>query len=539
MGGGIVLACAAPESGQSADSLGGVAASFDEEAAAVVLTTADAPPVASRTGSSWIGVGDAGAVAAEDDVSVTKAALTSNGCSIPLYAEAIQQVLHPFPGSVSKLFRRGCDRHDYCYSSGKAFYGFSRESCDDRFFEDLAHICYDEYSVLNPVLPLCIAFATEFYGVVRGKGASHFENGPCTAGQVDTEQCSSHEPFENGAPISKDLILYTTNAGSTFQRAGTITVPSTKIGNTAAALAGYAFRVGVLEGNTLRLEEGDPDVSQTFSVTDVSRFALSGNRIAAVFTDRDFFLRSGGLNSTWTSGVGSVYNFALDKDRVVIATSQMKNGVRELGVWFKKGPASSAWKPLNPVDAQLNQIAIAGSRIAVIYNASFGPTAMVSDNDGLTWNFINSTDGVLDVTRFARIMDQLKVAGGRMAVRAYSDGSWNLWVTDGRLDSFLRVGNNVMSWDLLPNRLAMVTGGRLILQDLKGATVDVGTASTVKLSGNRVAFVDGGKLFVKEGTVSAAWSNRNSWTQIDTNVKDFAIWQKGDYDFEDYVDVIH
>lgn len=478
-----------------------------------------------------------GAAAGEESVGKTSAALTSNGCSEPWYAEAVQQALHPFPGLFTTLWAKACDRHDYCYSSGKAFYGYSRENCDDAFLDGMLYICQDE--IWEPIsLLTCQTAAMEFYGFVRVLAASHYEGSACTAGQVNTEECSTHEPFESTAPISKDYIFYTLTGGGTYQRSGAPSAASKLIGTTATAMAGYAFRGGYLAGGTLRLREGDPDAAATFTTNDVSRFALSGNRVASLFTNGNFFFQSGGLGSAWTSGVGSAYNFALDQDRVLVATNTSQNGVKDFGLWLKKGSATSAWKRLNPVNAQLRQIDVAGSRIAVIYQGPVAPAVLVSDNDGSTWDFVNSTDGLLDLTKYVRPMDQMKLAGRRMGIHAFSDGTWNLWVTDDSLSSFKRAGNNVTSWDLLSNRLAMVTNGRVLLQDINSRFFDVGTAQSVKLSGNRVALLDGGSLYVKDGALSDSWTNRANWTLVASNVKDYAIWQKGDYQYADYVGVI-
>lgn len=464
----------------------------------------------------------------EEDVRATDQALTSNGCSNPLFTEVIQQMLRPVPASLKSLFRPACDTHDYCYASGKAFYGLSRATCDQNFGDDLLRICSNSYPFYDPlgIRQNCETTAIEFTGAVRGAGASHYEGTPCLAGQTDTTDCSTYEPYRTNAPNSKDYVLYTTTGNKTYRVAGAPNSAKTLLPDTATSLGAYAFRSGYIANGQLRLIEGDPNTAHTIYTSPATSFKVSGNRVGAIFTNSGFLLQEGALLSGWTSNI-SAHLFDLDQDRVVVASRGA-----EYAVWLKKGPTSAPWKKIrSSPNEEVQQVSVHGSRIAVTRSYKVATT----DNDGQTWTeapflWVDETS--------------TKMAGRRlgMVVQVGNPARWDLMVTedDPRNKNYFRMSSYVTAWDTTSTRLAVISNGTLWLQDggLAGTWRSAGSAQSVKLSGNRVAFVDGGVLYVKDGSINDSWTNRANWTQVATQVRDYSIWQKGDYDVKDYVNVI-
>jgi len=483
--------------------------------------------------------------AGSEEVGQASSALTSNGCSNPAVTQFLQTILHPFTLNVGAFFRGACDRHDYCYSSGKAFYGDSRSACDSRFLSDMESKCRSDYNPANPLLLPCLTTAAECYGAVRTFGESHFENTPCLAGQTDTADCSTHEPFENRAPISKDYILFSATDNNTYFRAGAVSAATKTFGGPTSALGAYAFRAGALAGNNLYFREGEPENATQWVMTGLSKFQISGNRIGGLFQNGNFFLLNGALSSPWGSGLGSAYDFAIDQNRVLVGTTLQSGATKYYDLYFKKGSASSAYTRILRGLEKLDVIAVAGSRIATQMATTRGEAVAISEDDGATWSAL-STSGSLDPALQSFGMDRLKLAGKRITTLIYDQaaGAWNLWATDAAVAKgavYTRLANKVTNYDMTSTRLAAVTGGRLFLKDgaLTNAWIDVGPATSVQLSGNRVAFLDGSTLYALDGTPSATWSTRANWTKVATNVKSFSIWQKGSYEYADYVDVIH
>jgi Prokaryotic phospholipase A2 len=468
----------------------------------------------------------------EEDVSSTEAALTSNGCSNPQFLEAIQQMLHPVPASLKTLFKPACDQHDYCYSSGKAFYNTSRATCDQRFGEDMMALCSKKFCIAGVCEPIalsaCQLSATEFTAAVKVAGASHYEGTPCVSGQIDTTDCSTYEPFRSDAPNSKDIILYTTTAGSTYRVAGAPSSGSTLLAGTATSLSAYGFRSGYTTAdNILHTIEGDPATAQVIHQGPINVAKYSGNRTAGI-ANNGLWIQEGGLTSPWTSNL-SAFLFDLDQSRVVAASRGAEHAV-----WLKKGSLTNAWAKIwHSPSEEVQQLVVGGNTIA--FTAQY--RLHLTDDDGATWAEIPG-DPWVDNT-------QTKVAGRRIGAVVGRDQNtrWELMVTEGDPNNatWYAMSANMKAWDTTPTRLAIIQGGRLWLQDggLNQSWRDVGTAQSVKVSGNRVALLDGGKLYVKDGTVADSWTTRANWTLVASNVKNYVIWQKGDFDPKDYVNVIH
>lgn len=109
------------------------------------------------------------------------------GCSIPDVIAAIGEQL-------TDKFTAACVRHDYCYRHGYVTYGLDRETCDQRFLEDMKKECglpglLGILSILDPIEQAeCRALAASMHAAVRRYGEQAF----LTAASTD---CPYDEPL--------------------------------------------------------------------------------------------------------------------------------------------------------------------------------------------------------------------------------------------------------------------------------------------------------------------------------------------------------
>ena len=147
----------------------------------------------------------------------TPAAMPTNGCSVPLYAQLVD------PAQItafSALFSSSCNRHDTCYQT----LGASRSACDDQFRGDMRAQCDSAFNRwLNPAgWEYCRQVGAEgYYTAVRNYGAPYFAQDQSTTlgkattirNQVDAEQCGMTASRTNY--YSGSLMSYVSNAFAT------------------------------------------------------------------------------------------------------------------------------------------------------------------------------------------------------------------------------------------------------------------------------------------------------------------------------------
>lgn len=96
------------------------------------------------------------------------------GCSVP-------EVVSTIEDGLENRFAASCARHDYCYRHGYATYNLDRETCDERFLEDMNKECGQSGGLLDMLSiegikeqTKCRALAKSMHAAVRRYGAPAF-----------------------------------------------------------------------------------------------------------------------------------------------------------------------------------------------------------------------------------------------------------------------------------------------------------------------------------------------------------------------------
>lgn len=145
------------------------------------------------------------------------AAISTNGCSVPLYAQLVDPVL---VNAFSALFASACNRHDVCYQT----LGESRTGCDDQFRGDMRSKCDSAFNRwLDPAgWQFCRQIGAEGYtAAVRNYGEPYWVQGQSATlvkaqsirNQVDSEQCGM--TADRTKYYSSSLMSYVTGAFAT------------------------------------------------------------------------------------------------------------------------------------------------------------------------------------------------------------------------------------------------------------------------------------------------------------------------------------
>jgi hypothetical protein len=263
---------------------------------------------------------------------------------------------------------------------------------------------------------------------------------------------------------------------------------------------------------------------------------MSGNRIAALRTNNDLEIQSGGISTGWTFLAGGVSGYAIDRDRIVLSAGD--------GIWMKEGSVTASWSHRSKIVA--SKILLDGKRIVAMSAASgqaFPYVVNASDDLGANWTLITGST-VVNGTALPQPVLDVKASGGRIGMLASGDASTGnaLFLLEGPVKTTkpVRFYTKVTDFDLAGKRTAVISNGRLYIYEI-GTTsswIDVGPATSVKLSGRRVAFLDGTNLYALDGTPSSTWSTRSNWTRVATNAKTFNVWHKDVYEYSDYVGVL-
>lgn len=73
-------------------------------------------------------------------------------------------------GGWSYYFTGDCNHHDHCYCYARNTYCWTREECDDKFYDDMIDTCLSSH----PLDPTCYILAVEAYVAVRVGGEKHW-----------------------------------------------------------------------------------------------------------------------------------------------------------------------------------------------------------------------------------------------------------------------------------------------------------------------------------------------------------------------------
>ncbi|MFT0174266.1 hypothetical protein ACLKMY_35645 [Paraburkholderia mimosarum] len=247
----------------------------------------------------------------------------------------------------------------------------------------------------------------------------------------------------------------------------------------ACIIPRIANRIGVLEGTTLFVKEGNLDAPWVRMTDQALAFALSGNRVAAL-EGTTLFVKEGALDAPWVRMTDQAQDFALSGDRVAVLEGTT--------VFVKEGALDAPWVQLAD---HAQAFALSGDRVAALE----GGTLFVKE-------------GALDAP-WVQMTDQAQafaLSGDRVAVL---EGT-TLFVKEGALDApWARLADGAQAFALSGVRVAALEGTTLFVKEgaLDAPWVQMtDQAQGFALSGNRVAVLEGTTLFVKEGALDAQWA---------------------------------
>lgn len=240
-------------------------------------------------------------------------------------------------------------------------------------------------------------------------------------------------------------------------------------------------------------------------------------RLAVVRSDGGLWVKEGNLNAWWTRLPSPIEKVSVDCRRVVALTTDgtavgcdsalggdwvvLATGVADVAAGggrvavvgedgslrVKEGALFSMWTSLRT--SGVTSVVLAGTRIGAVYKGS----VQVKDGAvGAAWVTTNArgTTLALDSRRLVAVEDgTLLLKQGRL------DGTW---VTLARGESVSLSGE----------RIAMVNeGDAWVKEGVNGLWVLLvkGGVSSVALQGDRIVVVQNGAVLVKEGSVSATW----------------------------------
>lgn len=114
------------------------------------------------------------------------------GCSVPLLIRLTSEGHNHYRDK----FYDACAQHDYCYRHGYRSYGVDRETCDERFLQNMHAICpAPAVNVVTKTIELlddsvtsrriCLSVASDFHDAVRRYGAEAFQTDDSTYCEYD------------------------------------------------------------------------------------------------------------------------------------------------------------------------------------------------------------------------------------------------------------------------------------------------------------------------------------------------------------------
>lgn len=253
------------------------------------------------------------------------------------------------------------------------------------------------------------------------------------------------------------------------------------LGSSTVATERYA----VLDtAGKLWVKEGNPYSNWVIQASNVTSYSLSGNRIGVV-SGGTAYVKEGDLYAPWSqlSGGGGIKDLVLDGARVAMLGN---DGILNV----KEGALNAAWVQQT---GGVKKVVMSGNRIGII-----GTNAVVSVKEGdLYQPWVNQGVG-----------DDLSLSGSRIGVivggvAQVKEGTlWAGWNT-------MTGGSGATDIELSGDRVGvLVSGGALIVKQgplSAGWTNQLAGVSQFSLSGDKIGILAGGTTHVKEGTLWDGW----------------------------------
>ncbi|TWP52429.1 hypothetical protein FKR81_08815 [Lentzea tibetensis] len=248
-------------------------------------------------------------------------------------------------------------------------------------------------------------------------------------------------------------------------------------------------RIGVLQGGTLSVKEGNLYAGWVPQLGNVAKFEIDGDRIGVLTTGGEVLVKEGDLYAGWTTQLGGAKDFHLAGDRIGVLRNDGSLAVKD-------GSLYAGWTEQagNVADFDMTP-----NRIGAVFTDGL---ASVKEGD-LYAGWVNQMGGVKDI----------ELAGGRLGVLR-TDNS--LAVKDGSLyASWTEQAGGITSFEMTTNRIGAVFGNGIASVkegDLYAGWVNqMGSTREIDLSADRIGVVrNDGSLAVKEGSLYAAWTEQAS-----------------------------
>ncbi|MFI9811664.1 C40 family peptidase [Saccharothrix variisporea] len=252
-------------------------------------------------------------------------------------------------------------------------------------------------------------------------------------------------------------------------------------GGTSSRPVPGAHRIAYSEGGDLWAKDGELGAEAEFQESDVKEFQLEDERVGVLTDAGALLVKDGDLGPGWhTVDADSVTAFELDGDRIAYAEGE--------DLYVTEGELGSE---AVLQDAPAAKFQIEGDRVGVL--TPDGTLKVKAGDLGPGW-----TDIATGVTSF-------QLHGTRIA---YTEGG-DLWAQEGDLDEPSEFQeHDVVEYQLSGDRLAARTssGALLVKEGDLGPgwyTVNTDSVTSFQLDGMRIAFTEGGDLWVREGDLDA------------------------------------
>ncbi|TWP52428.1 hypothetical protein FKR81_08810 [Lentzea tibetensis] len=265
------------------------------------------------------------------------------------------------------------------------------------------------------------------------------------------------------------------------------TIATTLMSTPAAQAAETGPRIGILQGGTLSVKEGNLYASWVPQIGGIAKFEIDGNRIGVLTTGGDVMVKEGDLYAGWTTQLGGAKDFHLSGNRIGVLRTDGSLAVKD-------GSLYAGWTEQagNVADFDLTP-----NRIGAVFTDGL---ASVKEGD-LYAGWVNQMGATKDI----------ELAGGRIGVLR-NDNS--LAVKDGTLyESWTEQAGGVKDFELTTNRIGVVFGNDIASVKegnlYAGWVNQMGGVKEVELSGDRLGVLrNDGSLAVKEGSLYAAWTEQ-------------------------------
>lgn len=253
-------------------------------------------------------------------------------------------------------------------------------------------------------------------------------------------------------------------------------------GGTTTPPAPGVNRIAFTEGGDLYALEGDPDETPIHQESDVKKFQMEGERIGVLTNEGALLVKEGDLDpGAVTVNPDSVTDFQLDGERIAFTEGET--------LYVAEGDLEAA--PVQ-VASGVKNFQIEGDRIGVLTDK--GEVLVKEGGVGADWYTVDEDSAT-----------SLQLHGNRIA---YTEGE-SLYVKEDALDSEpVLQDEHVRSYQLSGDRIAVLnTEGALLVKegDLGPGweTINTDSVTDFYLDTDRIAFTEGGSLYVKEGDLDS------------------------------------